>query len=393
MTPDEARREFDPEVVYCNTATLGLPPRRTSAALESTLADWRSGRSDAVGFDDAVERARAAFAGLVGVDSGSVAIGSVVSPFVGLVAAALPPGSEVLVAEGEFTSVSFPFLAQAGRGVAVREAPLDRLADAVRAGTTLVAVSAVQSSDGTLADLGAIRAATDEHGAQMLVDATQAAGWLPVDAGRFDITVCGGYKWLLAPRGTAFMVVTQEAAARLVPHGAGWYAGADRWDSIYGTPLRLAGDARRFDISPAWHSWVGQAESLDLLALPRPSRPAGALHRVGEPVPAGCRPSSRGLGHREPEGDPRRRGPARRGERRRERARGAPPAVVPPGQRPRRRGPGRRCPGRVHPGVSPPPLACHRPESGTGPGYGRVTDLSSQRAAGVGNNNYPLRVD
>ena len=42
MTPDEARGEFDPEVVYCNTATLGLPPRRTSAALESTLADWRS---------------------------------------------------------------------------------------------------------------------------------------------------------------------------------------------------------------------------------------------------------------------------------------------------------------------------------------------------------------
>ncbi len=279
MTPDEARGEFDPEVVYCNTATLGLPPRRTVEALASTLADWRSGRSDAVGFDDSVERARTAFAGLVGVDAHSVAIGSVVSPFVGLAAAALPPGSEVLVAEGEFTSVSFPFLAQADRGVRVREAPLDRLAEAVRAGTTLVAVSAVQSSDGTLADLEAIRAATTDHGAQLLVDVTQAAGWLPVDAGRFDITVCGGYKWLLAPRGTAFMVVSQEAAAQLVPHGAGWYAGADRWDSIYGTPLRLAGDARRFDISPAWHSWVGQAESLGLLASLDP----GALqaHCVG----------------------------------------------------------------------------------------------------------------
>ncbi len=265
MTPEEAHGEFDAEVVYCNTATLGLPPRRTIAALESTLADWRSGRSDAVGFDESVERAREAFAGLVGVDAGSVAIGSVVSPFVGLVAAALPPGSEVLVAEGEFTSVSFPFLTQAARGIRVREAPLDQLAEAVRADTTLVAVSAVQSSDGALADLDAIRAATTAHDAQMLVDVTQAAGWLPVDAGRFDITVCGGYKWLLAPRGTSFMVVTEAAAARLVPHAAGWYAGADRWDSIYGTPLRLAPDARRFDISPAWHSWVGQAESLDLL--------------------------------------------------------------------------------------------------------------------------------
>ena len=116
MTPDEARTHFDAEVVYCNTATMGLPPRRTLAALESTLAHWRSGRSDAVGFDQSVERARAAFAGLVAVDTGSVAIGSVVSPFVGLVAASLPRGSEVLVAEGEFTSVSFPFLAQVRSG-------------------------------------------------------------------------------------------------------------------------------------------------------------------------------------------------------------------------------------------------------------------------------------
>ena len=43
---------------------------------------------------------------------------------------------------------------------------------------------------------------------------------------------------------------------------AGWYAGEDRWSSIYGSPLRLATDARRFDVSPAWHSWVGQAASL-----------------------------------------------------------------------------------------------------------------------------------
>jgi len=33
---------------------------------------------------------------------------------VGLIAAALPTGARVLVAEGEFTSVSFPFAAQAG---------------------------------------------------------------------------------------------------------------------------------------------------------------------------------------------------------------------------------------------------------------------------------------
>ena len=32
-----------------------------------------------------------------------------------------------------------------------------------------------------------------------------------------------------------------------------------------GTPLRLAADARRYDVSPGWHAWVGTASSLDLL--------------------------------------------------------------------------------------------------------------------------------
>ena len=266
-------------MVYCNTATLGLPPSRTVEALADALEQWRTGRADAVAFDEVVERARAGYAGLVGVEPSAVAVGSQVSPLVGLVAASLPSGSEVLCAEGEFTSVSFPFLAQAGRGIRVREAPLHRLADAIGPDTTLVAVSAVQSADGALADLESIRAAAAEHGTRTLVDLTQAVGWLPVDAGAFDLTVCGGYKWLLAPRGTAFMTVTDEAAGMLLPHAAGWYAGADRWSSIYGSPLRLADDARRFDTSPAWHSWVGQAASLDLLTEVGPQ--ALHAHSVG----------------------------------------------------------------------------------------------------------------
>ena len=56
-----------------------------------------------------------------------------------------------------------------------------------------------------------------------------------------------------------------DALDDLVPHSAGWYAGEDPWTSIYGSPLRLAADARRFDVSPAWLSWVGQAPALELL--------------------------------------------------------------------------------------------------------------------------------
>jgi selenocysteine lyase/cysteine desulfurase len=271
--------EFDAEVVYLDTASLGLPPRRTLAALGRALEQWRAGRAAPPGFDRDVEAARAAYASLVGVPPGAVAVGSQVSVFAGLVAASLPRGSEVLVAEHEFTSIVFPFMAQAARGVRVREVPLDRLAEAVSPDTTLIAVSAVQSADGRLADLDRLSEAAADAGAEILLDTTQATGWLPVEAGRFAYTVGGGYKWLLAPRGTCFFTVRRDLVNNLVPHTGGWYAGADPWTSIYGGPLRLADDARRFDVSPAWHSWVGQAASLELLSEVGPA--ALHAHAVG----------------------------------------------------------------------------------------------------------------
>jgi len=260
-----AREEFEAETVYLNTASLGLPPRRTMDAVTTALDDWRRGVADAAGYDVAVEASRRDYARLVGVEPSWVALGSQVSALVGLVATSLPAGSEVLTATGDFTSVLFPFLARAGRGVTVREAPLEALADAVTSSTTLVAVSVVQSADGRIADLDALVAACDAVGAKTLVDTTQSTGWLPVDASRFTYTTGGGYKWLLAPRGTAFLTIAPGHRDDLVPVAAGWYAGEERWSSIYGSPLRLAADARRFDVSPAWHSWVGQAASLEFL--------------------------------------------------------------------------------------------------------------------------------
>ena len=56
---------------------------------------------------------------------------------------------------------------------------------------------------------------------------------------------------------------------------AGWYAGADPWKSVYGTPLRLADSARRFDVSPAWLSWMGSVPALEIIA----SHGVDAIHR------------------------------------------------------------------------------------------------------------------
>ncbi len=247
---------------YLNTATYGLPPHPTLHDMHEALDGWRSGRTSRGHWEVAVEQARASFGRLVGAETTDVAVGSQVSSLVGLVAAALPDDARVLVPDIEFTSNVFPYLVHAGRGVEVVTAPVDGLVDAIDERITAVAYSVVQSATGEITDMAAVAAKARAYGAITIADATQAVGWLPVHAGRADVLVCGAYKWLMAPRGTAFLVVTPEVAERTVPLNAGWFAGEDPEDSYYGLPLRLAKDARRFDVSPGWFDWVGTAASL-----------------------------------------------------------------------------------------------------------------------------------
>lgn len=260
----DAAREFDAPPGYLAAATLGIPPQRAVRALRADLDAWAAGGRDPAGYDGVVARTRASFARLVGVPATRVAIGSQTSALVSVVAAAVPAGAEVLVAEGDFSSVHFPFLARSG--VRVRSVPLGALADAVDEGTFLVAFSLVQSATGAVADAAAIREAAARVGALTLCDLTQAAGVLPVAAGEFDATVCHSYKWLCAPRGVAFLTVGERFDALLAPIQAGWYAGDDPWRNVYGPAMSLATDARRFDVSPAWPAWVGAEQSIGLFA-------------------------------------------------------------------------------------------------------------------------------
>ncbi|MEU3461554.1 aminotransferase class V-fold PLP-dependent enzyme [Streptomyces sp. NPDC006733] len=242
---------------------MGLPPTRTAEALRAAVDESAAGRPPHDRYEAAVAAARASFARLLSTPVERVAIGSTVATSVGKIAARLPAGAEVLVADGDFSSLVNPF---AGRGdLAVRSVPLPELAAQVRPGTALVAVSAVQSADGRVADLPAIRAAAAAHGARTLVDATQAAGWLPLRADDFDYLVCGSFKWLLGAHGVSFLTVRPGCEDGLSPAFAGWYAGDDPWSECYGPVTRLATTARRFDASPAYLGFVAAASSLALI--------------------------------------------------------------------------------------------------------------------------------
>jgi selenocysteine lyase/cysteine desulfurase len=251
---------------YLAACTNGLPPASTVDAARVDLDLWRSGSATPAHYDVLVARARTAFAAIAGVDVDRVALGSQTSVFAGIVAASVPDGAEVLCVDGDFSSIVFPFQQQAYRGVGVRHVPLSALADSVHADTWLVVYSLVQSATGEIADARAIRAAADAHGAYVLCDTTQAAGWMPLQPQTADAFVCHTYKWLCSPRGVCFFAVQPGFAKQLIPVNAGWCAAEDPWASCYGPSARLADSARRFDVSPAWQAVAGAVPALELFA-------------------------------------------------------------------------------------------------------------------------------
>ena len=251
----DVRNRFGAGRGYLGVATFGLPADVTTEALRRDLDRYAGGTTDMVEYTATVEHGRGHAAALLGVDVSRVAIGSQASYFVGLAATAAPRGAEVVCVEGDFGSVVRPFLARGD--LVVRHVPLDRLEDAVGPDTWMVAYALVQSSTGEVSDAAAVSAAARSYGARVLVDVTQATGWLPTTDLDADLVVCHTYKWLCSPRGSAFAALSEQAMAELWPVGAGWYSARDPWQSAYGPALDLADDASRFDLSPAWHAWVG----------------------------------------------------------------------------------------------------------------------------------------
>ncbi|MFE5190452.1 aminotransferase class V-fold PLP-dependent enzyme [Streptomyces sp. NPDC056628] len=305
------RAEFAPKNVYLNTASNGLLPARTVAALDRAARMRADGVALGSLYED-VEAVRASFARLAGVPVERVALGGSVAEYGALIAASLPEGAEVLTAEGDFASLVNPFHMRGD--LKVRSVPLERLAESVRPDTALVAVSSAQSADGRLADLSAVRRAARAHGARTYVDASQSVGWLPLEAAEDDFTAAVAFKWVLGPHGIAFFVAPEDFGG-LTPLLAGWIAGEVPWESCYGPVRELAGSARRFDISPALFGFAGLRASLELVErlgvpaiqahdLALADRFRAGLARLGHspvPAPGSAIVSVPGLGSRQAE--------------------------------------------------------------------------------------------
>lgn len=263
---------------YLNSAAVGLGSTLLHEAYRTYGQAWVDEGLDFVRAEQAAERARGLFAGLIGAQARDIALIPSVSAAAGLVAAQFAPaqpGENVVIGAQEYSSNHFPWRQLAARGYEVRQVPFRHggmEAQEVRAhvdgGTRLVAASAIQTASGHRSDLAALSALARGVGAWLFVDASQAAGAVDLapDLAHVDFLSSSDHKFLLnAGRGMGYLYIRPALQARLVPFGAGWRAGAVPFESFFGPRMELSPTASRFDQSISWLAAIGDEACLGLI--------------------------------------------------------------------------------------------------------------------------------
>ena len=270
------------DAIYLNQASLGLTGQPAVSAMHAYLDDV--GRHGNMNLTDAQEVSlfaplRKNAAALMNCPPEQLAImssaGEMLSQLPYLFN--VPAGSKFLSVSTDFPAITRPWIAYAEthdiRLQFINEQIdidlTDALIKAIDESTADVAVSYVQFSTGTLCDIYRLREATRKVGAHLVVDVTQAAGAVPIDAKGWqaDIVVSSGYKWLGGQGGIGLAVVAPSFLKR-TPPAPGWMGAPDPFD-MQATKLPLADDARRFTQSTmSYMSMAGLTVSVgELLAM------------------------------------------------------------------------------------------------------------------------------
>jgi selenocysteine lyase/cysteine desulfurase len=162
-------------------------------------------------------------------------------------------GDNVVVADVEFPSGILPWTRLEKQGVEIRVVKhqdwfisLDDIDALIDEQTRVVAISHVSMFTGQRLDLVALSRMVRASSALLLLDATHAAGVVPVDARLVDIMVSSCYKWLMGVHGAAVFYINRERLPNLKPPFLGWNNPASHGGWKAPTEFRLKETAHRF---------------------------------------------------------------------------------------------------------------------------------------------------
>jgi selenocysteine lyase/cysteine desulfurase len=235
-------------------------PVRTS--IETFLAEWSELGMHWDIWVTEVERARAAFAGLIGAEPGEIAVGGSVSQLVSSVASALinsPTFSRrrTISSVAEFPGVAHAWLAMQAHGyqVDLLSASDEGIVDtqqfvrAIDETTAIISAPHVCYANGMMLDLGTISTAAHAQGSLVFVDAYQSIGTVPIDvkASGVDFLAAGTLKYLLGTAGIAFLYISPALLQQLEPTVTGWFGRVNPF-AFNPAQLDYAAAAARFDL-------------------------------------------------------------------------------------------------------------------------------------------------
>jgi len=230
-----------------------------------------------------LERAREQMAALWGVRPDEIGWVGNVAEGVSLVldSLQLKQGDNVCVMASEYPSVVAPLLARPQAEYETRRVSRcssEGLAAAVDEHTRAVLVSYVSYLNGERFDLQVLRQAADAVGALLIVDFTQASGYLPIMASITDFAFSASYKWMLGMTGTATAYWNRQRVPDWRPISAGWHSLASDATG-YDNGIKLRPDAMRFTRgNPSHASLYVLSSALDYLSGFDPARIQAHVH-------------------------------------------------------------------------------------------------------------------
>ncbi len=266
----------------------GEPPflRRNEAAMTQYFVDKSTGMPGRTKMEAQVEAARAAIAStMAGRTPDTIGFVSSVADGVSMIAESIDwrPGDNRSASTATNIHPWSPCLRMQRRPpIELRIANgtgVDRLAASVDARTRVIGASAVSYLTGERFDLAALRRLADSVGALLVVDFTQAAGWMEIDAAVTDFGFSACYKWLLGMTGVAVAYWNRQRQPDWTPTTAGWHSIEHGSRPNYTAGVEVRPDALSFTRgNPAHGPVYVLASALAYLQPVRHRRRAAARH-------------------------------------------------------------------------------------------------------------------